>query len=79
MNAGAAGPGLVVIRPGWATFDGPLTGRVDSARFRGPHTDYAISTEAGQVMVRTLGSPRLPEGQAVSWGLHRAWVVEPTT
>ncbi len=66
----------VVVRPGWAHLDGPLAGTVRRTWFRGPHTDHAIETAAGEVVVRHPGTPRAVAGETVTWGLDRAWVVD---
>jgi ABC-type Fe3+/spermidine/putrescine transport system ATPase subunit len=70
-------PGLrrLLLRPEWVHPDGPFRSRVTARAFRGPHTDYALGTDAGPVFMRIPGAPRLGTGDEVSWGLRRAWVV----
>lgn len=62
-----------LVRPDWATLDGPLAGTVESVRFRGPHTEYRVATDAGRVHLRSAGLPRAVPGEAVGWSLLRAW------
>ncbi|MGQ0607275.1 MAG: ABC transporter ATP-binding protein [Chloroflexota bacterium] len=68
-----AGGQEVLVRPDWASFGGELTGRVVSVWFRGPHTDYRLATEHGQVEIREAGPPRVSVGSTTDWRLHRAW------
>ncbi len=41
---GAAG---LLVRPDWASLEGPLAGRVSGVRFRGSHSDVDLATPAG--------------------------------
>jgi iron(III) transport system ATP-binding protein len=76
----------VLVRPDWARLAGPhdrasgpdglngggdLPGVVRDVRFRGPHTDYHVSTPAGPLLVREAGPPRAECGP-VRWSLLRA-------
>jgi iron(III) transport system permease protein len=65
-----AGP-AVLVRPDWARLseDG-LPGTVTDVRFRGPHTDYHLSTPAGPLLIREAGPPRAGPGP-VRWSLLR--------
>lgn len=79
----------VLLRPDWVCLGGPLTGRVTATGFRGTHTDYDIDadvdspdlhapddeTTRGQVRLQLPGPPRLEPGDAVEWGITRAWVL----
>jgi iron(III) transport system permease protein len=61
----------VLVRPDWARLDeGGLPGTVTDVRFRGPHTDYQLSTSAGPLLIREAGPPRAGPG-AVRWSLLR--------
>jgi ABC-type Fe3+/spermidine/putrescine transport system ATPase subunit len=66
----------VLVRPDWACLDGPgcggdLPGAITEIRFRGPHTDYHVSTPAGTLLIRAAGPPRADRGP-VRWSLLRA-------
>jgi iron(III) transport system ATP-binding protein len=63
----------VVVRPDWATLDGPLQGKVTTVRFGGPHTDYHLDTPQGTVVIRAAGPPRLAAGDTTGWTLQRTW------
>jgi len=67
----------VLVRPEWATLDGHRTGTVLSVRFRGPHSDYLLRTDAGALLVRHPGPPRHRRGDRVGWSLHRWWPAGP--
>ena len=77
----SAGPGLqrgsavALVRPGWAALGGPLPGTVTAVAYRGPHTDYRMATEAGEVEVRDSAPPRARLGDRVGWSLCRAWLL----
>lgn len=72
-GGGASADGPVLVRPDWASLDGPLQGMVIGVRYEGPHTDYRIESEAGAVRVRQSGAPRLSVGDQTGWSLHRIW------
>jgi len=63
----------LLVRPGWATLGGDLTGRVSAVWFRGPHSDHLLETATGSVLVREPGPPRCRVDERVSWSLHRHW------
>jgi iron(III) transport system permease protein len=71
-----AGPGdpAILVRPDWARLGedgaGGLPGAVTDVRFRGPHTDYHLSTPGGPLLIREAGPPRAGPG-AVRWSLLR--------
>ena len=66
----------LLVRPGWATFTGPLRGRLRAVRFCGPHSDHLVETPAGDVLIREPGPPRRCIGDDVTWTLNRAWPLE---
>jgi len=68
-------PGVhpLLVRPGWASLDGELPGRLCAVRFRGAHTDHLLETPAGTVLIREPGPPRRRVGDPASWRLHRVW------
>jgi iron(III) transport system ATP-binding protein len=68
--AETVGP-AILVRPDWACLAGPgaeLPGTITEVRFRGPHTDYHLSTPAGPLLVREAGPPRTGRG-TVRWSL----------
>ena len=65
--------GRILVRPDWAGLGGDLPGRVAAVRFAGPHTDYELSTPAGDLLIRESGPPRLPAGGTTTWTLRRLW------
>lgn len=64
----------VLIRPEWVTPGGALNGRIDDVAFRGPHTDYVIATDHGELLARVPGSPQMSEGDLSQWNIARGWV-----
>lgn len=68
----------LLVRPGWAQFDGPLRGRLRVVRFRGPHSDHLVETSAGDVLIREPGPPRHAVGADVTWTLSRSWPLDGT-
>ena len=69
------GEGRMLVRPGWARLGGERPGRIEAVRFAGPHSDYQLSTDLGQVVVRQAGPPREEVGATVTWSLERTWLV----
>jgi ABC-type Fe3+/spermidine/putrescine transport system ATPase subunit len=69
------GEGRMLVRPGWARLGGERSGRIETVRFAGPHSDYRLSTDLGQVVVRQAGPPREEVGTTVAWSLERTWPV----
>jgi hypothetical protein len=69
-----AGMGPLLLRPDWAGLDGDLPGLVTAVRFAGPHTDYAVESPAGTVLIRESGPPRRAVGEVTGWSLHRVWL-----
>lgn len=73
----AAAPGryAALVRPDWAALGGPLAGRIAHTWYRGPHTDYRVQTESGDVVLRCPGPPRARPGERVDWRLDRVHVM----
>jgi ABC-type Fe3+/spermidine/putrescine transport system ATPase subunit len=80
-TAPAADPpaAAILVRPDWARLAGRpgpgpdpalLPGALTEARFRGPHTDYHLSTPAGPLLIREPGPPRAAPGP-LRWSLLR--------
>jgi iron(III) transport system ATP-binding protein len=77
------GPGRLLVRPEWArlgtgpeaafTGGGAIEGRLREVWFRGPHTDYMVSSRLGTLLVREPGPPHHRPGEQVSWRLGRSW------
>jgi ABC-type Fe3+/spermidine/putrescine transport system ATPase subunit len=65
--------GPVLVRPGWARWGGPLSGRLVEAWFRGPHSDHLVDTALGRLLIREPGPPCGRPGDEVSWSLLRSW------
>ena len=71
----------ILVRPDWARLADPtipaspggpadLPGTITEVRFRGPHTDYHLTTPAGPLLIREPGPPRAAPGP-VRWSLLR--------
>ena len=68
----------ILVRPDWACLADPadsadpadLPGTITEVRFRGPHTDYHLTTPAGPLLIREPGPPRAAPGP-VRWSLLR--------
>ncbi len=67
----ASGP--LLVRPDWVRFGGDRTGVVVDVWFRGSHTDYALLTADGELLVRSLAGPAHERGEQITWSLDRAW------
>jgi iron(III) transport system ATP-binding protein len=67
--------GHLLVRPGWARFDGAEEGRVRAVWFRGPHSDHLVEGPRGVVLLREPGPPRAEVGARVRWSLQRGWPV----
>jgi ABC-type Fe3+/spermidine/putrescine transport system ATPase subunit len=70
----AGGEVDLVVRPEWASLDGPLPATVDGVSFRGAHTDYHLDTPHGVVELRHPGRPQARAGERVTWQLRRVWL-----
>jgi ABC-type sugar transport system ATPase subunit len=75
-GAGEPRPGQLLVRPDWVREGGPLVGRTTAVDFRGPHTDYRLSTPAGPLLLRLPGPPRHEVDEMMAWTLERAWVLD---
>jgi ABC-type sugar transport system ATPase subunit len=75
-GAGESRPRELLVRPDWVREGGPLVGRTTVVDFRGPHTDYRVSTAAGSLLLRLPGPPRHAVDEMMSWTLERAWVID---
>ena len=73
MASHADGPGRLLVRPDWVTFDGPIRATVREVRYHGTHTDYQLETRAGDVLLRHPGPPIATTGTATSCKLSRVW------
>ncbi|MEP6856215.1 MAG: ABC transporter ATP-binding protein [Pedococcus sp.] len=67
--------GRVLVRPDWVRLGGDLPGRVDSVRYRGPHTDLVISVAGGQLLVSCPGPPRRRVGEQVGLTVTQTWPI----
>ncbi len=67
--------GRLLVRPGWARFEGTEEGRVRAVWFRGPHSDHLVEGPRGEVLVREPGPPRAEVGARVRWSLERSWLL----
>ncbi len=65
----------VLVRPDWASLGGELEASVLATWYRGPHTDYHLSTAAGDLAVRHMGPPQAAVGDSVTWRLSRGWAL----
>ncbi|MFN2562516.1 MAG: ABC transporter ATP-binding protein [Jatrophihabitans sp.] len=75
VHGGGARIARVLLRPDWVHLGGPFSGLVAGRAFRGPHTDYELTGTGGAVHVQLPGPPQYGVGAAVTWGMHRAWVL----
>jgi len=66
----------LVVRPDWVQAGGPFAGRVDAVAFCGTHTDYHLACAEGSLLMSMPGPPRFAKGEALSWGLSRAWALD---
>jgi ABC-type Fe3+/spermidine/putrescine transport system ATPase subunit len=78
--------GRLLVRPGWARLGGPSDGGpsdgssdgvVRAVRFRGPHSDYLVTTPRGELLIREPGPPCHPVGAQPGWTLLRGWPLTP--
>jgi ABC-type sugar transport system ATPase subunit len=65
--------GALLVRPDWVRFGGDRAGVVVDVWFRGSHTDYALLTADGELLVRSLAGPTYERGEQITWSLDRAW------
>jgi ABC-type Fe3+/spermidine/putrescine transport system ATPase subunit len=71
--------GPVLVRPEWARLGGDRSALVDDVRFRGPHSDYHLVTDAGRLLVREPGPPGHARGDRVGWRLCQSWSAQPSS
>ena len=67
--------GSVLVRPEWARLGGERTATVVDVWFRGSHTDYALDTALGTLLLRTPAPPAHVRGESLTWSLDRYWPV----
>jgi ABC-type Fe3+/spermidine/putrescine transport system ATPase subunit len=70
----AGGSARAIVRPDWVRLGGDLLAQVEDVAFRGTHTDYRVSTPAGDLGVRAIGPPTVERGAAVGCTLERMWI-----
>jgi ABC-type sugar transport system ATPase subunit len=69
-----SGPdGPLLVRPDWVRFGGDRTGVVVDVWFRGSHTDYALQTTDGGLLLRSQATPTHHRGEQITWSLDQAW------
>ncbi len=68
-----AAHGQVLVRPDWVRLDGDMPGRVETVRYRGPHTDHVISVLGGHLLATSPGPPRLSAGEPVGVTVTQCW------
>lgn len=64
----------MIVRPEWVHLGGPILGEVTEVWFRGPYTEYQISTSQGTLAARLPGPPRVAAGASTGWSIDRGWV-----
>lgn len=62
-----------LVRPDWVVPSGTLPGPVTDVRFRGTHTDYLVTLDAGPCLIRLPGPPRYQVGDVERWTVERSW------
>ncbi|MDX1659105.1 MAG: ABC transporter ATP-binding protein, partial [Nitriliruptorales bacterium] len=72
------GQAQLLVRPEWVSC-GPegAPGTVEHVAFRGPHTEYRLSTPAGELVARQDGPARFQVGDSLTWQLREAWWLPP--
>jgi iron(III) transport system ATP-binding protein len=65
--------GPLLVRPEWVRFGGDRSGDVVDVWFRGSHTDYALRTVDGELLLRSPGAPTHERGEQITWSLDHAW------
>lgn len=68
-------PGRVLVRPGWVEPGEGLAGTVETVWFRGPFTDYRITTAAGTLEMRRQGAAEWQSGEAISVRVTHWWPI----
>ena len=59
-----AGRTPLLVRPDWAVLGGDQPSTVEEVWFRGPYSDYLLSTERGPLLLRSPGSPEHRRGES---------------
>ena len=72
-EAAGADADRVVVRPDWVAPGEGIEGIVEGVWFRGPHTDYRITTAAGTLEMRRPGHPEWVAGEGMSVRIERWW------
>ena len=70
--------GRALVRPEWATPDGPEPGRLVGVRYRGPWTDLLVETPGGVLLLREPGRSPRSVGEPLPWRLLHRWVLPGT-
>ncbi|MEO7117713.1 MAG: ABC transporter ATP-binding protein, partial [Candidatus Limnocylindrales bacterium] len=65
------GTAAAIVRSDWVRLGGDISARVDQVAFRGTHTDYQVSTAAGDLGLRVIGPPTVDRGATVGCTLDR--------
>jgi ABC-type Fe3+/spermidine/putrescine transport system ATPase subunit len=65
----------LIVRPDWAVLGGPIGGIVRAVRYEGPHTDYVVAFDGGEVRIRRAGPPALDIGDTTGWAVTRGWAI----
>jgi len=63
----------VLVRPDWVVPGEGIEGTVEAVWFRGPHTDYRITTAAGTLEMRRPSHPQWSAGDGISVRVERWW------
>ncbi len=72
--------GELLIRPEWIVVgdtdapSGVIKGEVGARWFRGPHTDYEVTTPVGVFTARVTGAPQFELGERIGLTMTRAWL-----
>ncbi|MDX1659981.1 MAG: ABC transporter ATP-binding protein [Nitriliruptorales bacterium] len=68
----------LLVRPEWVSFGSEgAPGTVEHVAFRGPHTEYRLSTPGGELVARQDGRARFHVGDSLTWQLREAWWLPP--
>ncbi len=65
-----------LVRPEWVELGGDLPGEITEVWYRGPHTDYRVTTAGGEVVVRRAGPPVGAAGEGTGVTVRRSWPLE---
>lgn len=67
--------GALLVRPDWGRLGGDRHGTVIDVWFRGSHTDYALQTPTGELLLRTPAAPAHVRGDEITWSLDQSWAL----